>query len=108
MRNTLQATAPGIYVATIVLTIADKTGNPDEDVMPGLQLLGPILKRFMSMSMTYEPVGDALEDNCFISRLFDATSNFESNCDDLLSLHERVTGEDLDMIINADLVEGDY
>jgi Rab GDP dissociation inhibitor len=107
MGNTLQATAPGIYVA-IVSTIAEKKGNPDEDVVPGLQLLGPILKRFTSVSMTYEPVGDGLEDNCFISRSFDATSHFENDCDDLLSLHKRVTGEDLDMNINADSVEGDY
>eukprot|EP00339_Tiarina_fusa_P010139 CAMPEP_0117026040 /NCGR_PEP_ID=MMETSP0472-20121206/19176_1 /TAXON_ID=693140 ORGANISM="Tiarina fusus, Strain LIS" /NCGR_SAMPLE_ID=MMETSP0472 /ASSEMBLY_ACC=CAM_ASM_000603 /LENGTH=464 /DNA_ID=CAMNT_0004732923 /DNA_START=113 /DNA_END=1507 /DNA_ORIENTATION=+ len=107
MGNALQATAPGIYVA-IVSTIAEKKGNPDQDVVPGLQLLGPILKRFTSVSTTYEPVGDGSEDGCFISKSFDATSHFESDCDDLLSLHKRVTGEDLDMNINADSVEGDY
>jgi hypothetical protein len=39
---------------------------------------------------------------------FDATSHFENDCDDLLSLYKRVTGEELDLSINADSVEGDY
>ena len=43
-----------------------------------------------------------------ISKSFDATSHFESDCADLLSLYKRVTGEELDMTINADSVEGDY
>ena len=107
MGNTLQATAPGIYVA-IVSTIVEKKGNPDEDIMPGLQVLGPILKRFVGVSTTYEPISDGSADSCFISKSFDATSHFESDVNDLLSLYKRVTGEDLDMSINADSVEGDY
>jgi Rab GDP dissociation inhibitor len=106
MGNALQATAPGIYVA-IVSTLVEK-GQPDDDVAPGLQVLGPILKRFTSVTTTYEPVEDGSKDKCYISKSFDATSHFESDCDDLLSLYKRVTGEDLDMNINADSVEGDY
>jgi Rab GDP dissociation inhibitor len=106
MGNSLQATAPGIYVA-IVSTISEKA-NPDEDVAPGLQLLGPIVTRFTAISTTYEPVDDGSKSKCFISKSFDGTSHFENDCDDLLSLYKRVTGEDLDMNINADSVEGDY
>eukprot|EP00529_Nitzschia_sp_RCC80_P023658 CAMPEP_0113455320 /NCGR_PEP_ID=MMETSP0014_2-20120614/8315_1 /TAXON_ID=2857 /ORGANISM="Nitzschia sp." /LENGTH=467 /DNA_ID=CAMNT_0000346747 /DNA_START=39 /DNA_END=1442 /DNA_ORIENTATION=- /assembly_acc=CAM_ASM_000159 len=106
MGNALQTTAPGIYVA-IVSTISEKN-NPDEDVVPGLQLLGPILQRFTSVSTTYEPVGDGSADACYISKSFDATSHFEADVVDLLSLYKRVTGEELDMNINADSVEGDY
>ncbi|KAL3921380.1 MAG: hypothetical protein SGILL_002773, partial [Bacillariaceae sp.] len=106
MGHALQTTAKGIYVA-IVSTISEKN-NPDEDVMPGLQLLGPMLQRFTSVSTTYEPVQDGSADSCFISSSFDATSHFEGDCEDLLSLYKRVTGEDLDMNINADSVEGDY
>jgi Rab GDP dissociation inhibitor len=106
MGNSLQTTAPGIYVA-IVSTLVEK-GQPDEDVTPGLQVLGPILKRFTSVATTYEAVDDGSKDKCFISGSFDATSHFESDCDDLLNLYKRVTGEDLDMNINADSVEGDY
>ena len=106
MGNALQVTAPGIFVA-IVSTLVEK-GQPDEDVAPGLQVLGPILKRFTSVTTTYEPIEDGSKDKCYISKSFDATSHFESDCDDLLSLYKRVTGEDLDMNINADSVEGDY
>uniref|UniRef100_A0A7S3L6F5 Rab GDP dissociation inhibitor n=1 Tax=Amphora coffeiformis TaxID=265554 RepID=A0A7S3L6F5_9STRA len=102
----LQVSAPGVYIA-IVSTLVEK-GNPDEDIAPGLQILGPILKRFTSVSTTYEPVEDGSKDNCFISSSFDATSHFESDVEDMLELYKRVTGEELDMNINADSVEGDY
>jgi Rab GDP dissociation inhibitor len=104
--NSLAVTAPGVYVA-IVSTLIEK-GNPDEDVAPGLQLLGPILKRFTSVSSTYSPVGDGSDDKCYISSSFDATSHFENDVVDMLSLYRRVTGHDLDLNISADSVEGDY
>jgi Rab GDP dissociation inhibitor len=104
--NALKVSAPGVYVA-IVSTLVEK-GNPDEDVAPGLQLLGPILKRFTSVSTTYEPVADGQTDKCFISRSMDATSHFETDVADMMDLYQRVTGEALDMNINADSVEGDY
>lgn len=104
--HALKVSAPGVYIA-IVSTLVEK-GNPDEDVAPGLQLLGPILKRFTSVSTTYEPVTDGSADKCFISRSMDATSHFESDVADMMDLYQRVTGEALDMNINADSVEGDY
>jgi Rab GDP dissociation inhibitor len=104
--NSLAVTAPGVYVA-IVSTLIEK-GNPDEDVAPGLQLLGPILKRFTSVSSTYSPVGDGSDDKCYISSSFDATSHFENDVVDMLSLYRRVTGHDLDLNISADSVEGEY
>jgi len=104
--NYLAVSAPGIYVA-IVSTIAEKE-TPDEDIAAGLKLLGPILKRFTSVSTTYEPVADGKEDKCYISSSFDATSHFENDVEDLLDLYKRVSGEDLDMSISAENVEGDY
>ena len=106
MGHSLQVTAPGVYVA-IVSTISEKH-DPDEDLSAGLRLLGPILKRFTSVTQQYEPVADGAADSCFISKSFDETSHFENDCNDLLSLYKRVTGEELDMSINADSVEGDY
>eukprot|EP00537_Pseudo-nitzschia_pungens_P003070 CAMPEP_0172378654 /NCGR_PEP_ID=MMETSP1060-20121228/69528_1 /TAXON_ID=37318 /ORGANISM="Pseudo-nitzschia pungens, Strain cf. cingulata" /LENGTH=465 /DNA_ID=CAMNT_0013106379 /DNA_START=477 /DNA_END=1874 /DNA_ORIENTATION=- len=106
MGHALHVTAPGVYVA-IVSTISEKN-DPDQDLESGLRLLGPILKRFTSVSQQYEPVSDGSTDNCYISKSFDATSHFENDCEDLLSLYKRVTGEELDMNINADSVEGDY
>eukprot|EP00547_Thalassionema_nitzschioides_P000040 CAMPEP_0194208844 /NCGR_PEP_ID=MMETSP0156-20130528/7169_1 /TAXON_ID=33649 /ORGANISM="Thalassionema nitzschioides, Strain L26-B" /LENGTH=463 /DNA_ID=CAMNT_0038935891 /DNA_START=103 /DNA_END=1494 /DNA_ORIENTATION=+ len=106
LSSELAVTAPGIYVA-IVSTIAEKA-TPDEDIAPGLQLLGPILKRFTSVSTTYKPTSDGHTDKCYISSSFDAASHFEDDCTDLLDLYKRVSGEDLDMNISAENVEGDY
>jgi len=104
--HALAVSAPGVYIA-IASTIVEK-GDPDQDVAPGLQLMGPILKRFTSVTTTYAPVEDGHKDRCYISSSFDATSHFESDVEDMLSLYKRVTGEDLDMNISADSVEGDY
>lgn len=75
---------------------------------PGLNLLGNVMQRFTSVVTTYEPVSDGLKEKSFISSSFDATSHFERDVDDLLSLYKRVTGKELDMNINADSVEADY
>jgi len=106
MGHTLQVAAAGVYIA-IVSTIVEK-GNPDEDVAPGLQVLGPIKKRFTSVSTTYAPAADGSEDACYIASSFDGTSHFETDVADMLDLYKRVSGEELDMTINADSVEGDY
>jgi Rab GDP dissociation inhibitor len=102
----LAVSANGIYIA-IVSTVSEK-GSPDDDLAPGLQLLGSILKRFTAVSTTFEPSEDGTRDKCFVSKSFDQTSHFEGDCEDLLSLYKRITGEELDMNINADSVEGDY
>jgi Rab GDP dissociation inhibitor len=102
----LSVTAPGVTVA--IVSTKKECANDDEDLAPGLQLLGPILKRFTAVSTTYEPLSDGTSDSCFIAASMDATSHFESDVEDMLSLYKRVTGHDLDMNISADSVEGDY
>lgn len=102
----LNVAAKDVTIA-IVSTMAEKA-TADEDVAPGLELLGPILKRFTSVSTVYEPLGDGSSDSCFISKSLDGTSHFEKDVEDMLDLYRRVTGEELDMNINADSVEGDY
>jgi Rab GDP dissociation inhibitor len=98
--------ARGIYIA--IVSTKMETRNPEAEIKCGLDLLGPILQRFTSVATTYEPIHDGSEDKCYISSSFDASSHFEGDCEDLLSLYERVTGEKLDMNINADSVEADY
>jgi len=98
--------ACGIYVAIVSTKV--EVGNPEDEIAPGLLLLGHIMQRFTSVTKIYEPISDSSYDKCFISKSFDGTSHFENDCDDLLSLYKRVTGEDLDMTIKADSVEADY
>jgi len=104
--NGHSVSAKGVYIA-IVSTRSERE-SPEDDVAPGLALLGHVMQKFTSVNTTYEPVHDGTEDRCFISSSFDGTSHFETDCDDMLELYRRVTGEELDMNINADSVEADY
>jgi len=98
--------ARGVYIA--IVSTKMEGGMPEEEIKPGLLLLGSIMQRFTSVATTYEPVEDGTKDKCFISTSFDATSHFELDVDDLLAMYERITGTPLDMTISADSVEADY
>lgn len=98
--------ANGVYIA--IVSTKMEAGKPEEEIAPGLALMGNIIQRFTTVATTYEPIADGSEDNCFISSSFDATSHFEHDVEDMLALYKRVTGEELDMTINADSVEADY
>jgi len=90
-----------VYIAIVSTTV--ETSTPEREVEVGVRLLGPILKRFDCVSDIYEPVGDGSDDGCFISKSYDATSHFQSASADVLELYQRITGEELDMSIAADL-----
>lgn len=110
MGNTLSVSAPGMYIA-IVSTIAEKSivdgVSPDEDIAPGLLLLGPILQRFTAVSKTYEPLHDGTNDKCYISKSLDGTSHFEKDVEDIMDMYYRVTGTELDMTTMPDSVGDD-
>lgn len=97
--------AAGMYIA-IVSTVVE-TDEPLKELEVGVKLLGPYLDRFDSISDMYEPTADGLQDNCFISQSYDPTSHFETTSEDVLDLYKRITGEELDMNINADSTEVD-
>jgi Rab GDP dissociation inhibitor len=104
--SALNVAAKGVYVAIVSTQV--ETDEPTAELNAGLGLMGQILQRFDSIAEIYEPVGDGMSDRCFISKSFDGTSHFENDCDDLLDLYKRVTGEELDMNIDASSVEADY
>jgi len=102
-----EVTAAGKYVAIASTTV--ETNDPESELQPALDLLGPIMTKFVDIVNLYEPAADGKADNCFISKSFDATSHFETASNDVLDLYERVTGQQLDLTINADkaAAEGD-
>jgi len=51
--------------------------------------------RFIQIADICEPLQDGREDNVFVSRSYDATSHFETVCDDVKDLYKRVTGNEL-------------
>jgi Rab GDP dissociation inhibitor len=85
----------GKFIAMVSTKIESE--NPETDCAPGLKLLGPILEKFVIISETYKPVADGTSDGVFISTSFDATSHFETTCDDVSDIYRRVTGKKLDL-----------
>ncbi|CAE6421021.1 hypothetical protein ACGC1H_006684 [Rhizoctonia solani] len=91
--STHNVCAKDIYVA-IVSTIVE-TGNPEQEIQPGLSLLGPIHEKFVSVTQLYEPTSSGTDDNIFITRSYDATSHFETVVQDVHDVWKRVVGSDL-------------
>ncbi|XP_013773852.1 rab GDP dissociation inhibitor beta-like [Limulus polyphemus] len=91
---THQVAAKGWFVAMV--STAVETPNPEEEIKPGLDLLGPIKQKFIWVSDVYQPKDDGQANQVFISETFDATTHFETTCLDVLDIFRRGTGEDFD------------
>ncbi|KAG8940911.1 Rab GDP dissociation inhibitor alpha [Tulasnella sp. 424] len=89
--HTHNVAAKGIWIA-IVSTIVE-TSVPERELLPGLQLLGTIHDKFVSITSLYTPTADGKSDNIFITRSYDATSHFETVVDDVQDVWQRVTGQ---------------
>lgn len=81
------------YLA-IVSTIVE-TDTPEKEIEAGLALLGSIEDKFISVENISVPAEDGAKDQLFISRSYDATSHFETVCDDVKDIYRRMTGTDL-------------
>ncbi|KAK7066914.1 Rab GDP dissociation inhibitor alpha [Halocaridina rubra] len=91
---THQVAAKGWFIAMVSTTV--ETDNPEAEILPGLNLLGPIKQKFVTVSPIFKPLEDGQENQIFISESYDATSHFETTCLDVLSIYRRGTGEDFD------------
>lgn len=78
------------YIA-IVSTVVE-TDTPELEVLPGINLLGPLLDKFISITHIMHPLDNGKEDNVFITKSYDATSHFESVCEDVKDVFLRATG----------------
>ena len=91
---THQVAAKDWFIGIVSTTV--ETSNPEVEVKPGLDLLGPIKQRVLHVSDVYRPTDDGSNSQVFISESFDATSHFETTCIDVLNIFKRGTGEDFD------------
>ncbi|ESO03565.1 hypothetical protein HELRODRAFT_79884 [Helobdella robusta] len=92
--STHNVTAKGFYLVLVATTV--ETDNPELELKPGLDLLGAIKEKFVAVSDLLEPVDDGKETQIFVSKSYDATSHFETTCDDVLDIFRRSTGSDFD------------
>lgn len=91
---THQVSAKGWFIGMVSTTV--ETDNPENEIRPGLDLLGPVAQKFVSISDYFEPTDNGLESQIFISQSYDATTHFETTCLDVLDIFKRGTGEDFD------------
>ncbi|EKM83558.1 hypothetical protein AGABI1DRAFT_96544 [Agaricus bisporus var. burnettii JB137-S8] len=91
--STHNVCAKDVYIA-IVSTIVE-TNKPEQEIQPGLNLLGPIYDKFVEVTPLYTPTSDGRSDNIFITRSYDATSHFETVVEDVQDVWKRVIGTDL-------------
>lgn len=83
----------GVYIATVSTTV--ETNNPEKEVQPGLELLEPIMQKFVSVCNLLIPNDDGKKSQIFVSRSYDATNHFETECEDIKDMYHRITGAEL-------------
>ncbi|KAH7573415.1 hypothetical protein JRO89_XS03G0144900 [Xanthoceras sorbifolium] len=77
-----------------------ETDNPETELKPGIDLLGPVDEIFFDIYDRSEPVNEPSLDNCFISASYDATTHFESTVTDVLNMYTLITGKVLDLSVD--------
>lgn len=85
----------GKYIAIVSTTV--ETSNPEAELKPAFDVIGPVLEKFTSVSPMFVPLQDGTNDKIFISTSYDAESHFDSTCVDIMSIYKRVTGKDVDL-----------
>nr|GMD92813.1 guanosine nucleotide diphosphate dissociation inhibitor At5g09550 [Ipomoea batatas] len=95
----------GKYIA-FVSTEAE-TDNPETELKPGVDLLGPVDEIFYETYDRFVPTNDCTADNCFISDLpypllqsYDASTHFESTVRNVLEMYTKITGKAVDLSVD--------
>lgn len=83
------------YYICIISTMVE-TNNPEQEIQPAYDLIGPIKEKFLTISNMFVPK-EKSQDGVFISTSFDPTSHFENETEDVLQLYKQITGKDVDL-----------
>jgi len=91
----------GKYIAIVSTEV--ETSDPLKELEPAIKLLGKIEKRFDAVESGFSQnlATSGASDNCYISATYDGTSHFQSVAKDVMRIYKGVTGEDIDMSIDA-------
>ena len=90
----------GLYIAIVSTNV--ETDEPEDELKPALDLLGSVLEQFTMVSDLYIPTHNGKKSNLFITESYDPTSHFESASNDVLSVYQRIFGEEFDLTITAE------
>eukprot|EP00730_Choanoeca_flexa_P000403 TRINITY_DN10185_c0_g3_i1.p1 TRINITY_DN10185_c0_g3~~TRINITY_DN10185_c0_g3_i1.p1 ORF type:complete len:444 (+),score=115.63 TRINITY_DN10185_c0_g3_i1:50-1381(+) len=92
------------YIAILSTTV--ETDDPEGELKIAFQTIGPVLEKFVSVDPILVPKHDGSASNVFITKSYDATSHFESTCDDIMDVYKRCTGQELDLDTPREKPEG--
>ncbi|KAG8641043.1 hypothetical protein MANES_13G099400v8 [Manihot esculenta] len=81
----------GKYIAFV--TTEAETDDPQTELKPGIDLLGPVDEIFFDTYDRYKPTNQYEVDNCFISTSYDATTHFETTVQDVIQMYSKITGK---------------
>ncbi|KCV71423.1 hypothetical protein H696_02370 [Fonticula alba] len=95
--------AKGHYIA-IVSTVVE-TNDPEREIQIALNLLGPIVEKFVKIYDVCVPLDDGRSSNIFVSKSYDATSHFISVTQDVNDIYQRLTGDKLKLEKRATMDE---
>ncbi|XP_074223298.1 rab GDP dissociation inhibitor beta-like isoform X2 [Camelus bactrianus] len=84
----------GKYIAIVSTTV--ETKEPKKEIRPALELLELLEQKLVSISDLFVPKDLGTESQIFISRTYDATTHFETACDDIKDIYKRMTGSEFD------------
>lgn len=98
--------AQGLYVATVATIV--ETDQPEAEIQPALNLLGGILEMFVTVTQLYDPLENGMKSNLWITKSYDPSSHFEVASQEILDIYQMITGEVLDMNIEADSDEEEF
>lgn len=85
--------AKDVWIAEVSTIV--ETSVPEREILPGLQLLGTVVDKFISITPLYAPTSPGTDENIFITKSYDATSHFETVVEDVFDVWQRVKGEPL-------------
>ncbi|XP_057298194.1 rab GDP dissociation inhibitor beta-like [Hydractinia symbiolongicarpus] len=92
--NQNQVASKDYYLGFVSTTV--ETSNPEAELKLGLDLLEPIEHKFVTVKDVFHPTDDGKASQVFVSRSYDATSHFETTCEDIKDIYQRVFGEKFD------------
>ncbi|KAI7727975.1 hypothetical protein M8C21_002820 [Ambrosia artemisiifolia] len=82
------------------VTTEAETDDPESELKPGVDLLGPVDEIFYETLDRFEPTDDGAADCCFVSTSYDATTHFETTMIDVLNMYTKITGKELDLSVD--------
>jgi Rab GDP dissociation inhibitor len=83
--------------AIAILSTNVETNNPEEELAPAFELVGPVIEKFFTVSEVFTPTDDGTADNIYVSSSFDACSHYEPETLQVISAYKRITGKDIDL-----------